>query len=244
MKLSLYKIPGSYVYAFLGKFGTGKSLTMLEQGLIAANHFKKSLRLNFWVDEIKLRQWCLSYGLEWFARCGRLSHSLSMEDLFNSENSVILVDEAALEFFSRSFQSKSAANFWDKIFRIRHYRNVLFYAAQHWAQIDKQLRSCTHEIIWLDGFQKYSAAKKLSTLILRKQFVFTAFDFENYQDRCVGKLFYPIWKSGFRFAFDFPLLSLRLQRLFRCYNSFDSKKKIKARKLPSCGTKFNLGDLL
>ena len=229
----LFKVPGAYVFALVGPFGSGKSLSMIELGLDAANFFEKPIASNFALNRGAIYRYAKHFGLNWIRdnirSCSLINHYSDIRSLLEVEDSVILLDEGGVDLFSRGWNS-SERKFWlDRLFRIRHYRNYLIYACQDIAQIDKQFRIMTHSIIYCDGFQLFNRSRRAFDLHIRKYFIFQQIDFEKfYTPDYRGKVIYPIYKSQLRFCFR-PLFLLKLfglrrikeDYLFDCYNSFD-----------------------
>lgn len=181
-RLDLYKIPGGFIYGFVGEFGTGKSLAMLEQGLRLANFYQRRLVVSFPVDLVALKKYCRLTGLKWFSNNGRVivvdihnnftGQSDQVLELVSYDDSVILFDEAGIHFFSRGFKDSTRVKVFNRLFRIRHYGSFLLYTAQNREQIDIQLFRVTNNIIACRGFQRFSNKLKRSQLFSRSAFCF------------------------------------------------------------------------
>ena len=221
--MRLYRIPGAYVYGIFGSFGAGKTLHLVEQAIEFACYHRKPIAANFYLNEKYIRLYGRRFGYSWLACC-RIKHSLTFDELLSQENSVLLLDEAGVEIFSRSWKDRKKQEL-DALFRIRHYKNKLLYAAQDWSQVDIQFRRMTHICLWIRGFQYYPAQddpKLISRLIL----YFDPPKFENFLKDPVNKVkvFYPIVQSGFRYQFDVVKANKKFKYLFACYNSFDQHR--------------------
>ncbi len=221
--MRLYRIPGAYVYGLFGSFGAGKTLHLVEQAIEFACYHRKPIAANFFLNEKFIRLYGKKFNYSWLKMC-RIKHSLSFEELMNQENSILLLDEAGVEIFSRSWKDRKKDEI-DSLFRIRHYRNKLIYAAQDWTQVDIQFRRHTHICLWIRGFQYYpqfSDPQLISRLIL----YFHPSKFEDFLKDPINKvkIVYPLLQTGFRYNFDVVKLNPRFKYLFACYNSFDRYK--------------------
>ncbi len=221
--MKLYKIPGAYVYGVFGSFGAGKTLHLVEQAIEFACYHRKPIASNFYLNEKFIRLYGLRFGCDWLRVC-RIRHSLTFEQLLSQENSILLLDEAGVEIFSRSWKDRKKAEL-DSLFRIRHYRNKLIYAAQDWTQVDIQFRRMTHICLWIRGFQIYPAQSD-PVLVSRLILYFDPPKFEDFLKDPVNKvkIFYPIVQTGFRFQFDIIKAKREFKYLFACYNSFDQHR--------------------
>lgn len=224
--MRLYKIPGAYVYGVFGSFGSGKSLFLVENALEFACYHKKQIASNFYLNVKFIRQYGIRYNKPWLTFC-RIRHSLKFDELLSQENSILILDEAGIEIFARDWRSTKKSQL-DSLFRIRHYRNKLIYAAQDWTQVEISFRRMTHLCIWLKGFQYYPASDD-PQLISRFSIYFDTAKFDNFINDTgkKTKLIYPLVISGFRFDFARILGSIKYKYLFACYNSFDSDRSRK-----------------
>lgn len=219
--MRLSRIPGAYVFGVFGGFGSGKSLYLVEKGLEFACYHRKQIAANFFINEKYVKLYGKKYNLDWLKIC-RIKHSLSFEELLNQENSILLLDEAGLELFSRNWKQRKNVEL-DALFRIRHYKNKLLYAAQDWNQVDIQFRKMTHLCVWIRGFQ-YFPPDKDPILISRLCLFFNPYKFEDFISSPLNKvkIVYPLIQTGFRFQFDIIKLDKKFKYLFAMYNSFDS----------------------
>ena len=237
--VKLYKVPGSYVFGFVGAFGTGKSLAMTELGLQMANFFEKPIVSSYRLSIQGVYHYCKQFNLKWIVENIQNKSLITyypgeekggnLVKILSSENSILLLDEAGVELFSRGFADSGRKQWLDKLFRIRHYNNHLLYACQDTAQIDKQFRIMTKTIIYCDGLQIFNMKRKAFDLQTRKYFVFDDVDFEKfYTAEFRNKIIYPLYKSGWRFSYRilfllklFGLRKIKEDYLFDCYNSYD-----------------------
>ena len=134
---------------------------------------------------------------------------------------------ASNELDSRAWKNHSRVN--DRIVRIRHYGNYLFYAAQQFEMVDKRLRDNTKYLIYHDSLQIPRPEHHL--LLLKKTFLFTREDWNRYQEELKVKKVFPLVKSGFKFNFELVPLSTNAQLLFKCFDSFDKYQKKRYNKL-------------
>ena len=178
--LNLYKIPGLFVVCFTGKFGTGKTLSLIEQSLLYAENYHKSIVSSIPINYFALRKYLKYKKYRWCYANLRVKYEPDIHKLLCHDNSILLLDEAGLELFSRDF-AKHKRVLFERLFKIRHFGNILLYTCQHPDQIDKQFRLMTHAYVLCDGFQKYSKKMRRSKLYNRSQLVFSPVAFEQYQ---------------------------------------------------------------
>jgi len=226
MGFSLFKAPGCYVFGFFGEFGTGKTLSLIEQGFLFAAKFRRKICTNFYLNESEVRKFGRKYNLPWLSVC-LIKHSLSVDQLFHSQNSIILLDEAGISFFSRDWKALGKS-FTERFFKLRHYQNYLLYTAQDASQVDVQIRRRTHICVFCRGIQQvrfdHSSKSYRSDLLLRNNFAFDQHKFSKFDESIENrfKLLYPYWQSNFRFYLS-PT-GKKEQDLFKCYSSFDIPK--------------------
>jgi hypothetical protein len=158
------------------------------------------------------------YNKPWLTIC-RIKHSLSVDELFQQNNSILLLDEAGLELFARNWKNRTRLEL-DALFRIRHYGNKLLYVAQHFEDVDIKFRNHTQLICWIRGFQLPTDPPRL---VSRFAVFFDKHKFgiflENESNQ--AKIIFPLKLSGFRFKFDWIRWRVRYQDLFNIYDSFD-----------------------
>ena len=227
--MKLHKIPGAYVYGVFGGFGSGKSLFLVEKAIEFACYHRRSIAANFYLNESRIRAYGEKFGYSWLRIC-RIKHSLSFDELLSQENSILLLDEAGVEIFSRNWKSRKSLEL-DSLFRIRHYRNKLLYAAQEWSQVDVQFRNMTHLCVWCRGFQYFPPSGD-SVLISRLLLYFNPYKFIDFLSKPLNKtkVIFPLVQSGFRFDFDIIKARKKYKYLFDIYNSFDYDRSRKRHK--------------
>lgn len=221
--MKLHKLPGCYVYGTFGSFGAGKTLHLVEQGIEFACYHRRPIAANFYLNEKYLRLYGKKFNYPWLTIC-RIKHSLTFEQLLAQENSILLLDEAGVEIFSRSWKDRKKQEL-DSLFRIRHYRNKLIYAAQDWSQVDIQFRRMTHICLWIRGFQVYPPQGD-PVLVSRLILYFDPPKFEDFLEDPLNKVkvVKPVVVSGFRYQFDIIKAKPKFKYLFACYNSFDQHR--------------------
>ena len=224
--MKLPKVPGAYVFGVFGGFGSGKSLYLVEKGIEFACYHRKQIAANFYLNDRVIREYGKKYNLDWLKIC-RVKHSLSFEELLSQEKSILLLDEAGIEIFSRNWSQRKNVEL-DALFRIRHYKNKLIYAAQEWNQVDIQFRRMTHLCMWVRGFQMFPPHGD-PVLVSRLILFFNPYKFEDFIKDPINKIkiVYPIVSTGFRFEFDVIKLNPKFKYLFAIYNSFDSHRSRK-----------------
>lgn len=217
--LKIYKVPGVFVACFVGKFGTGKTLSLIENALYTADAFELNIVANFQLNPAamyafairkKLKSF-LAGSLDYFQYKDKLISKISiismpgaqLLDLLQVQRSVILFDEAGVGLFARAFSDKKRTEILVKLFQIRKRRNILFYSCQNQDQIDKQLRDMTDIYIQCSASQKFSRQHKRSNLISRFQVLFDSSKWEQYNSSVARfKLVRPFLLSGFKFSFS------------------------------------------
>lgn len=181
MSLNLYKIPGVFVVGFSGRFGTGKTLSMVEQGLKFADKLQLNLVANFYLNMDAVRIYCNHKKLKWFANNGTFTQVSSIQSLLSHNDSLLLLDEGGVELFARDYR-KTDKDLFDRLFRIRHFGSFLFYSCQLPSQIDKQFRDMTHLWLHCNGFQKFDLKLRRSKLYSRSVFAYSPAAYLEYID--------------------------------------------------------------
>lgn len=211
------KITEFYTLGIFGAFGAGKSLFLLEKGIELACLDHLSIAASFRLNKAEIRKLADLYPSKYsWLRCCRFKDCLTIDDLLCVRNSVILLDEAGVEIFSRSWKSRGKAEL-EGLFKLRQYNNVLIYTAQDWKQVDAQFRERTEICLWVLGFQNRRKKKLISRLILQ----FDQSKFELFLSKIENKtkIIYPVVLAGFRFRFEF--MNKKLKEFFNCYSSFN-----------------------
>lgn len=209
--LNLYKVPGAFVFAFTGHFGVGKTLLMTEQAIKMAEKYHLRIVANYEINYQAARRYCYHKGYKWFQSFGVITYQPDLYKLLHYNNSIILLDEAGVELFSRSFGGKEGQKrieLFDRLFRIRHFGSYLFYACQKHSQVDKQFRDMTHCWVWCRGFQKFDLFMRRSRLYARSAYAFSDIAYEEFlEERLAGKMLRTLLLSEFRYFYSlFSLL--------------------------------------
>lgn len=204
--LKLYKIPGSFVFGFFGEFGTGKSLAMTEQALRMANAYQLRIVANFRLNPKACRRYCRLSGLKWAAKNLVILYKPDIQDLINSNNAVLCLDEAGIHMFSRSFKDKKNQQYLQRLFKCRHYGSYLFFTCQDANQVDIQFRQRTQTWIYCSGFQRFSVKFRRSKLYSRSQFAISHNVFEQWlENGGKNRFIYSLRLSKLRFQWS-PLI--------------------------------------
>ena len=219
--MRLYKLPSMYVFGIFGTFGAGKTLFLLENGLDFACYYRKQIAATFYLDVPAIRRFGRKYNKRWLSIC-RIKHSLSVEALFQCNNSILLLDEAGLELFARNWKNRTRLEL-DALLRIRHYKNKLLYVAQKFDDVDVKFRNHTQLICWIRGFQLPTDPPEL---ICRFAIFFDRDKFQIFLEKHSNeaKIVYPLKLAGFRYQFDWVRWRDYYQDLFRLYDSFDADR--------------------
>jgi hypothetical protein len=197
--INLYKIPGSYIFCFVGPFGVGKSLGMLEQAALTADRYNINIVSNFPIDKAAFDNYCdfMQYKN---VSSNNLFFVDSVEEFFEYRGAIYLLDEASIYLFSRDFKKTGVSQLLD-LFQLRKYTSFLYYTCQNVNQIDSQLRSNTQTFVLCSGLQRFSPKRKKSILYSRKMMVFSIESYELLLTEGAStklKFFRPWILSGFR----------------------------------------------
>lgn len=198
--LKIYKIPNNFISCFIGAFGVGKTLGMLEAAILMADKYNLDIVANFPIDIKVFRYYCTRKKY-YTARLRRVIYIEDFQEFFQYRNCIFLLDEAGLELFSRDFKSRGKEIF-RHLFQIRKYKSFLFYSCQSYHQLDRQLRDVTQLFIECKGFQTFSTYFRSMRLKKRSQ---RAFDREAYEilqaDPILStKFFRPLLLCQFRIS--------------------------------------------
>ena len=200
MPLQLYKKPGFFVGGFVGPFGVGKTLALIENALFLADKFRLDIAANFLIDQRALLRYAelKKYNN---IRNSRILYVSDFKDFLKREYTVYLLDEAAKDFFSRGFAGRGAEDFAD-LWQIRHRFCYLLYTCQSYKQIDLQLKEVTDTFVECRGFQYTSSKLRRSVLVSRFQRAFSREAFDLYISDSAMRLkwFQPYFLAEWRFA--------------------------------------------
>jgi hypothetical protein len=211
--LNLYKMQGNFIYCFVGRFGVGKTLGLLEQGIKMANYYNLKLVTNFPINQKYLKEYCKKNKykqinfkyidtdnflklneddqLEFLENQTQFSRKFIEENrgqsgllyLFQQEKSIICLDEAGLKLFARNFKEEGRNDLFVEMFQLRKNRSFIFYSCQYINQVDKQLRDNTHMYIYCRGNQSFNRKKGYSVLKSRSVIAFTKEQFEMFMSK-------------------------------------------------------------
>lgn len=201
MSINIHKVPGCYICGFMGDFGTGKTLSLVEQGLKLAA--KKGLRVvaNFKCNQKYLKEYCKLKGypiIFWHFQEIIENDYFSIVKLFSFKRAVIILDEAGLAMFSRGFKDSTRNAVFRELFQVRKNKSVILYSCQYLDQVDKQLRDNTQLWIITKGFQYNSKLYSRTQLALDRE------NFKRLVERpdLMTKIIYPIYLAKFRFTYE------------------------------------------
>jgi hypothetical protein len=230
MALNLSKIPNLYSIGYVGDLGSGKTLSFVEDCLRLANSTRRPIATNFPLNPKAIKEYCKFAGLHWLRYNAILITEPDIFKLMAFRETILGMDEAAVELFARNFADKSRKLFIDNLVRLRHYRNTLLWAAQGTEQVDIELRRRTNLFTLCRGWQsKYDLKLKRTNLILRQRYYLDKLKFEKFEKLGLDKVFYPIINSGFRFEFN--IVGTNEKLLFNCYDSYDDYTQISPSKV-------------
>jgi hypothetical protein len=194
---------GNFIYSFVGRFGVGKTLGLLEQGIKMAHFYNLKLVTNFPINQKYLKEYCkkhkykqISYkyiNTDYFLKLNKDDEIEFLENqtqfsrefieknrgqsgllyLFQQEKSIILLDEGGLKLFSRNYQEKGRDDLFMEMFQLRKGSSFILYSCQNIGQIDKQLRDNTHIWLYCRGHQRFNRKKGYSVLYSRSVIAFT-----------------------------------------------------------------------
>jgi len=200
MALDFYKIPGINTVCLIGGFGVGKTLSLVEEAIKAANYLDLDIVINFPIDRFAYYHFCRKYGYK-NALKKSIYYVSSFVEYFDYTNAVYVCDEAPLYLFSRDF-NKTNKDIFIKLFQLRKRKSVLFYSAQSFNQLDKQLRDVTAYFVHCTADQKFSPVHKATRLRSMTAYCFSREAYDKFlsDPDLALKWFYPIYLSNFRFS--------------------------------------------
>jgi hypothetical protein len=203
MSINIHKVPGVYIIGIMGDFGTGKTLSMVEQGLKVANHRKRRIVANFACNYKYLKEYCKLKKYDnilW--RHIQIESEEDLLKLISCRNAVILLDEAGLEMFSRNFKHQGRSNILHEMFQIRKSRSIIIFSCQYIDQVDKQMKDNTQLWIYCKGFQKNEV------LYTRSQLAYDRNDFKRLTENPekMAKFIWPIFLAKFRISYSILII--------------------------------------
>jgi hypothetical protein len=231
MSINIHKVPGVYIVGIMGDFGTGKTLSMVEQGLKIANYRKRRIAANFPCNYKYLKEYCKIKKYDnilW--RYIQIESEADLLKLISCRNAIILLDEAGLEMFSRNFKSQARSEILHEMFQIRKSKSIIIYSCQYIDQVDKQMKDNTQLWIYCKGFQKNEV------LYSRTQLAYDRNDFKRLTDNPekMAKFIWPIFLAKFRISYSI----LKIGKLIGLVKHF--KKSIEFTKEYTKNRKLNL----
>jgi hypothetical protein len=168
--------------SIIGKFGSGKSLYMLEIGLEVANRYRKPLVCNFELNYAAVRRYCELNKLSWFASCGRIIYvDVAKSGAFAMlrPGSVVLFDEVGVFINARNWKTLTT-DFAERLPRLRHFDIHLVCAFQFFDQVDKNIREqCQHWIV-CESVTRYDNKLQMPRMLARYAYHYETEKFEMY----------------------------------------------------------------
>jgi hypothetical protein len=135
--------------AYIGRFGSGKSLALVSKAIELANRYKLIIVTNIKFDMGFFHQYCklMKFRFAPFTRIIYLDMAVSQpSDFFNYSNSVVIFDEAGI-YLNARFWKSTGKDFLSALFQLRHDNITLLCGFQFWEQVDKQLRDVVQLIV-------------------------------------------------------------------------------------------------
>jgi hypothetical protein len=256
----LERVPSAYLVAFFGKFGSGKTLTAIEQAIRVANFEKKSIASNVFISPLKILHYCRKFKFDWLAT--QIERDLLLrKQSFSVRRSQVLqglplmpippwrsviVDRDINSLLNNTncviIIDEGATAIFSRNFSERGRKELIdrMVRVRHYknrifivSQNDLQIDKQFR--LCLNAIVHCDSFVFKDKLIVRRAFLFDALSYEEFCDKYQGRAIAPITKSGFRFILR-PLGLLRLfgkpreDYLFSCYDSFDSFSGYSGRK--------------
>lgn len=159
---------------FIGSFGSGKSLSMLENGLKLANQTEKKIVANFPINLKWAREYCIQNNLKWLARCLRVVYvdvNVKGVDAIFIPNSVVLFDELGIYLDSQLWEQRKKSGYSKVIPTLRHHNIHLLCTFQYLEQVDKKVRENAQLFILCKGSSlRYDKKLKAPRMLTRCDF--------------------------------------------------------------------------
>jgi hypothetical protein len=172
---------------FIGAYGSGKSLSMVEAALKLANDCQKKLISNLPLNLKAVKQYCLAAKLNWFAYNGRVKFcNLSIQSLLSilEPDSVVALDELGTHMNAR-FWATVSKEFLDAANTLRHSNIHLLCTFQFLEQVDKNIREQAQHFVLCRGISTgYNRRLGMPKLLIRidyhlNKYKFWAIQFDN-----------------------------------------------------------------
>jgi len=210
--------------AIYGLPGRGKSLLMLQRGLLLAEKYRLRLVSNFQLDPINLAYYCKINNYKWLIEnipkgiIYYVSANRNFAQFLQISNAVILLDEMGL--YAPSCQSWTLpAEAFNAVANNRKRLQHIIYAAQYPSQVHSSIHQICSEVLYAEGMAIWSDKLRNDQLIFKDVHQFKPSEFEVwFRDPKVRKnpiksivLAEKHWK-GVISAFD--------AQTFRTYDSF------------------------
>lgn len=216
-----------------GAIGSGKSFTQLKQALQYCEKKRKTLVLNFEINERELYEYAVMAKLEHVQSMvlkSQVSWIINPKKKYKGEvrpnlealfipNSVICLDEAGIFVNSREF-ARTSMDLLSELCQSRKSGVDMFWAAQFDEQVDRQFRLLTQYWVQCNSVAVYDKLMRRPKLVYKRIYWFTAADYfawsQNIRDR--GSHF----KTRFAYACDYEggRLTKADKRLFNVFDSF------------------------
>lgn len=152
------------LHIYLGKFGQGKTCSMVRDAWLLANKYEDvtiltNLKLTNFPEHVQILE----------LRC--------IQDILDApDNTIVLIDEIGTIFNSRDFQKNQRKGkgkeedglpkvLFQYICQVRHRNMVIFGTVQRWGFLDKQLRQITKDVTVCSAFPDHPFSRMITNYV-------------------------------------------------------------------------------
>ena len=157
--------------AIYGLPGRGKSLLMLQRGLILAEKYQLRIVSNFQLDPLQLAYYCKINNYKWLLEnipkgiIYYVSANRNFAQFLQITNAVILLDEMGLYAFNAVANNRK---------RLQH----IIYAAQYPSQVHSSIHQICSEILYAEGIAVWCDKLRNDKLLFKDVHLFKPSEFE------------------------------------------------------------------
>jgi hypothetical protein len=226
----LYKYPDNYISIAFGNPGAGKTAFAVEQTLLSANYFQKSISSNLHFNPRAVHRYAKKNNLYWLAQRTNPRYygyekfffqSPYLNEILSVDHKVILIDEIGMSMFARDTRENGRKVQLERLFKVRHYSNHIICTAQRYKQVDQHLRELINVCIQVIGYSPWDTINNRGNLIFRQLFYFSNDNYEIFDSR-VKKILWKYWVTRGDNFIQFKDSNWPL--IFKSYKSFNPIK--------------------
>jgi hypothetical protein len=225
----------SNLRCYIGSFGSGKSLAMLEDGLKLANDTEKKIVSNFPLSHKWVIEYAQKNNLKWLARCCRLKYVNVREKGISAifiPDSIILFDELGIYLDAQKWELRKNDSYSEVIPTLRHHNIHLLCTFQYLEQVDKKVReNCQMFVMCKGATLAYDKNLKAPKLLTRCQFYLPRDKFWEFErDPSIMSGGFKLWIRSLKVFYKIVWLDwlvFEIKNLFRCFLWFYDFYKFK-----------------